>query len=287
MVANIQLKGARLESSSRSTSKAGSEFITLGLTKDDKRYKVFIFDTLLLQTLRPEFYRSGNIVDVTIKPYHSDYTLVSGSIQELAPVGISRESRESNYTKYLSIIKELFGEESTVYKFIVENEEKMKVAPAATSHHHNFVGGLLVHQLEAHQWAKLIIRAVKQIVPVRELDEVNILRACIVHDLGKYYEYDINADSGEITFNKEWREKYSSHSVWGFGFFFQDYPEVARYIGSHHIVKDWDSIITPDSSEQWVVICADNLSARTGLTSVELIQKLAAYNKKSLEDIIK
>lgn len=76
-------------------------------------------------------------------------------------------------------------------KLFFDDEEFMKKyanSPAAKSHHHNYVGGLIQHVLSMINLSKTLA---KEYEP--ELDIELMIAGCILHDIGKIVEYEVKA----------------------------------------------------------------------------------------------
>lgn len=95
-------------------------------------------------------------------------------------------------SKFKSIIEEIQDEHiKQLLKLFFDDDEFMKKyanSPAAKSHHHNYVGGLIQHVLSMINLSKTIA---KEYEP--ELDVDLMIAGCILHDIGKIVEYETKA----------------------------------------------------------------------------------------------
>ncbi len=154
----------------------------------------------------------------------------------------------------------------------LEYQDLIKKSPAAMNHHHNYIGGLLVHCDE-------MINFIIDNRPSSFSDSqfLNCIIAILLHDLGKIFEYKID-ENGIISYNEEFkqllnldkREKLSPHILWGYNLAMQnDMPEVAHIVGSHHYIPEHGAMFTPMTPEAWIIFMADYWSSRFGKVSVE------------------
>lgn len=78
------------------------------------------------------------------------------------------------------LLKSVFDDESFMKKY--------SESPAAKTHHHNYVGGLIEHVLSMIEMSKTIA---KQYEPDLNLDLM--IAGCMLHDVGKIFEYETKA----------------------------------------------------------------------------------------------
>ena len=161
---------------------------------------------------------------------------------------------------------------SAIISKIEENEERLKIAPAAKNNHHNFVGGLLVHTLECVDVAKAVFKSVPQ-----KMDEDLIIAACIMHDFGKIFEYKIDTESGFVEVDDEFIKTWVSHTLYSFSWANQNgFTELARMIAAHHGRKDWGAIIDLDEKNLepnlYIMHHIDDISAKFGAVKAELLK---------------
>lgn len=216
--------------------------------------------------------RAGNIIKIITASFNEKYNnclLNNFEVLETASLGISEEKREEYFSKIIEIVEKFENED--LKKFILEilntNSEKFKIVPAAKQMHHNYIGGLIVHTFECLEIAQTLLPVLK-----KPLERDEILAACILHDIGKIFEYEINTDSGVIEYNEQFRKDWISHSQYGFTLAMSHgYLNIAKMIASHHGRADWGAMI--DLGERdlepfyYIIHHIDDLSAKFGATS--------------------
>lgn len=130
--------------------------------------------------------------------------------------------------------------------------------PAAHSHHHNYIGGLLHHTYEVMKFASNIALSV-------QCNRDIVITASFFHDLMKVKEYTLLGDY--LPFGNK-----IGH-VSGSAFYFLSVSEstnvsselkdeVVHCILAHHGRKEWGSPVEPNSVEAVIVHEADMLSSR-------------------------
>ena len=139
--------------------------------------------------------------------------------------------------------------------------------------HHNYIGGLMVHTLECLRYAETNIE-----LSDYKFNRDNIMAACMLHDIGKIFEYTIDVENGTIDYDENFRKEWLTHSQYGFSICMnQGFKEVAKMIAAHHGRSDWGAIIDLDQKdlepELYFIHIVDNLSAKFGKISVHLLEK--------------
>ncbi len=223
--------------------------------------------------------RTGNIIKIITASYNEKYNnclLNNFEVLETASLGIDENKRTELFNKIIEIVNTFKKEDlkEFILKILNENKEKFIVAPAAKQMHHNYIGGLVVHTLECLEFALTILPKLKKYV---NRDEV--LSACILHDMGKIFEYDINLESGIIEYNEKFRKDWISHSQYGFTLCMSNnYPNIAKMIAAHHGRAEWGAMI--DLGERdlepfyYIIHHIDDLSAKFGATNVNETKNL-------------
>ena len=147
---------------------------------------------------------------------------------------------------------------------LLKHEDKFKVAPAAKSIHHNFLGGLLEHTLS-------LCRTALAIVELYDLNKDLMVAACCLHDFGKTEEltYDMGIGyslSGTLL----------GHIVVGLnmvseeislveGFPQQTKIAILHLIASHHSLLAYGSPKIPLMKEAIAFSMIDNLDAKLAI----------------------
>ena len=129
--------------------------------------------------------------------------------------------------------------------------------PAAHSHHHNYIGGLLQHTIEVMKFAYVISTVV-------ECNKDIILTAAFFHDIEKVKEYTLEGDYlpyasniGHIMGSMMTFNEYAKAN----GVDSKTIEEIDHCILAHHGRKEWGSPVEPQTPEAKIVHEADMLSA--------------------------
>lgn len=129
--------------------------------------------------------------------------------------------------------------------------------PAATKHHHNYIGGLLHHTYE-------VMVSSFALSNVYNCNKDVVLAASFFHDIMKINEYDI---SGKVLpYHNKIGHVVGSADTWKMFALASDVKSdiidsVYHCILSHHRHLDWGSPVQPQTIEACIVHCADNVSA--------------------------
>lgn len=223
-------------------------------------------------------FRTGNIVRLISASFNEKFNNCLVSVLEVvkeAKTGLDEEQRENCYDALMDYINNIEDEKlnSFLVKFFMEHKEKIKFAPAAKVMHHNYVGGLMVHTLECLEFAVANME-----MCVNDFNRDNILAACILHDIGKIFEYKIDVESGLIDYEENFRKEWISHSQYGFTLCMaHGFKQIAKMIAAHHGRSDWGAIIDLEEKdlepELYFLHFIDNLSAKFGKISVSILEK--------------
>ena len=223
-------------------------------------------------------FRAGNIVKIISASFNERYNncLVSTlSLVKEAKMGLEENEREKVYSQILSYFDKIKDEKLNNFltTYFMEHKDKIKVMPAAKMMHHNYVGGLMVHILECLQFAEINMEK-----SVYKFNSDNIYSACILHDIGKIFEYTINLETGLIDYDENFRKEWLTHSQYGFSICMNNgFKEIARMIAAHHGRSDWGAIIDLDQKdlepELYFIHIVDNLSAKFGKINTRLLEE--------------
>lgn len=224
-----------------------------------------------------KIFRTGNIVRIVSASFNEKFNncLVSTlALVKEAKMGLEEAEREKAYAHLVSYFDKIQNEKLNTFlvKFFTEHKEKIKVMPAAKVMHHNYVGGLMVHLLECLEYAEANME-----VADYSFNRDNIYAACILHDIGKIFEYTIDVETGLIDYDEDFRRIWLTHSQYGFTLCMSNgFPEVAKMIAAHHGRSDWGAIIDLNEKdlepELYFIHLVDNMSAKFGKINVHLLE---------------
>ena len=225
-----------------------------------------------------KIFRTGNIVRIVSASFNEKFNncLVSAlSLVKEAKMGLEEPEREKIYSELVSYFDKIKDENLNKFltTYFMENKEKIKVAPAAKLMHHNYIGGLMVHTLECLHYAEINMDN-----SIHKFNRDNILAACILHDIGKIFEYTIDTETGLIDYDETFKKEWLTHSQYGFTICMSNgFKEVAKMIAAHHGRSDWGAIIDLNDKdaepELYFLHLIDNLSAKFGKINVHLLEK--------------
>lgn len=230
-----------------------------------------------LNRIDSKVFRSGNKVRLVSASFNEKFNncLVSAiELIEEAQTGLTEEQTNKYFNGILSYIEKINDEKlkNFIKNFFTTHEKEIKISPAAKLMHHNFVGGLLVHTFECCELAENIAKTSFQ-----RINTDNLYAACILHDIGKIFEYTVDTESGLIDYNEEFKKDWLTHSQYGYSLCMQQgFKEVARMIAAHHGRSDWGAIIDLNEKDLesmvYIVHHIDDLSAKFGRTNVAMLK---------------
>ncbi len=225
-----------------------------------------------------KIFRTGNIVRIVSASFNEKFNncLVSAlALVKEAKMGLDEKETEKVYSEIISYIDKIKDEKlnNFVARYFTEHKDKIKVMPAAKLMHHNYIGGLMVHILECLKYAEINMD-----ISNYKFNRDNIFAACILHDIGKIFEYTIDLETGLIDYDETFRKEWLTHSQYGFSICMNNgFKEIARMIAAHHGRSDWGAIIDLDQKdlepELYFIHIIDNLSAKFGKINVHLLEE--------------
>ena len=226
-----------------------------------------------LNRMDNKLFRCGNLLRIVSGSFNEKFNnclVTSFSLIKEAKMGLTPEERDAAFNKLVSRFAEIKDEKikNFLLDFFKEHEDKIKPAPAAKVMHHNYIGGLMVHTLECLEYLDANYPLFRHYV---NKDEV--MAACILHDIGKIFEYKYDEGNGLIDYNEDFRKTWITHSQFGFTLCMsQGFTSIARMIAAHHGRAEWGAIIDLNEkdleNELYLIHLIDNLSAKFGKTSV-------------------
>ncbi len=259
--------------------KAGTKMGKLQLknTEDDSILNCILWEETL-NRIDSKVFRTGNLLRLVSASFNEKFNNCLVSAVELikeAKTGLTEQEREKVYAELTSYFDKIKDEKlkSFLTMFFMEHKDKIKIMPAAKVMHHNYVGGLMVHTLECLKYAEMNMDLSEY-----KFNRDNILAACILHDIGKIFEYTIDLESGIIDYDENFRKEWISHSQYGFSICMTEgFKEIAKMIAAHHGRSDWGAIIDLDQKdlepELYFIHLIDNLSAKFGKINVAMLEE--------------
>jgi len=229
-----------------------------------------------LNRLDVKLFRIGNLVKIVTASYNERFNNCLITALELikeAKMGLSEEERDSKFDELIKYINSIKDEK--LRKFILDYfekyKDKIKIAPAAKAMHHNYIGGLIVHTLECVNIAEANMNLIYQ-----KIDRDEAVAACILHDIGKIFEYTIDAGNGIIDYDEHFRKEWVTHSQYGYSICMTNgFKKVAKMIAAHHGRADWGAIVDLNTRDLepyvYFIHHVDDLSAKFGKTSVSML----------------
>lgn len=229
-----------------------------------------------LNRMDHKIFRCGNLVKIVSGTFNEKFNNCLVSALELvkeAKLGIDKSEQDKLYNEIISYTNKISDEKLRKFllEYLKENEEKIRVAPAAKTVHHNYLGGLLVHITECLNYADANLKLFSV-----KVDADKVYAACILHDIGKIFEYVIDTETGLVDYDEYFRKEWISHSQYGFSVcMMQGFKDVAKMIAAHHARTDWGAIVDLNQKDLeplvYLMHHIDDLSAKFGRTNVSLI----------------
>ncbi len=254
--------------------KAGSKMGKLQIknTNDGTVLNCILWEETL-NRLDSKLFRSNNQIKIVSGTYNEKYNncLVSDiALVKEAKLGLSDSQREElfgNITNYVNKIEDKKLAEF-VSSLLFEHEEQFKITPAAKLMHHNYIGGLLEHTFECLDIANTVLTKCNN-----KINPDIVYAACILHDFGKIFEYNVDLETGLIEYNEEFKKDWRTHSQWGFSICMNNgFKDIAKMIAAHHGRTDWGALIDLDEKDvepyMYIIHHIDDLSAKFGKISI-------------------
>ena len=257
--------------------KAGTKMGKLQL-KDPKTEELLncILWEEALNRMDEKLFRSGNEVRIVSGSFNEKYNNCLISALELikeAKLGLDENERAEKYQELFNYIDKIKDEKlhDFVKNIYEQNKDKILVSPAAKLMHHNYIGGLMVHTCECLKYADTVMSVVFQ-----RINSDNVYAACLLHDIGKIFEYTVNTESGLIDYDEEFRKEWLTHSQYGFSICMNaGFKKVAKMIAAHHARADWGAIVDLNEKDlepiYYLIHHIDDLSAKFGQINVSML----------------
>lgn len=229
-----------------------------------------------LNRMDSKLFRCGNQLRIVAGSFNEKFNNCLVTALELvkeAKLGVDAEERDSIFEEILDYVNKISDEKlkNFLSGYLKEHAEEIKVAPAAKMMHHNYLGGLLVHTFECLKFADANLDLFKV-----KIDRDKVIAACILHDIGKIFEYKIDTETGLIDYNESFRKEWITHSQYGFSICMtQGFKDVAKMIAAHHARTEWGAIVDLNQKDlepaAYVLHHIDDLSAKFGKINVSML----------------
>ena len=256
--------------------KSGTKMGKLQLKDPDGEFLNCILWEEALNRMDLKLFRTGNELRIVSGSFNEKYNNCLVQALELikeAKTGLDEAEREAEYNALISYINLIKDDalKNFVLDIYTKNKEQILIAPAAKLMHHNYIGGLMVHTHECLQYADKMFEVFFQ-----RVNHDEAYAACLLHDIGKVFEYTIDTESGLIDYDEDFRKEWISHSQYGFSICMNaGFKRIARMIAAHHARAEWGAII--DLNEKDLESCLylvhhiDDLSAKFGKINVAML----------------
>ncbi|MCL1875133.1 MAG: HD domain-containing protein [Synergistaceae bacterium] len=178
---------------------------------------------------------------------------------------ISPDELEKEFTKLRNVCSEpLKG----FLNFVFDTKkywDKFKDWPAAVTHHHAYVGGLLEHSVTTTRVARYIAKVYRSLG--MEIDIDLVTAGALLHDIGKLEAYTLNpapnmVTEGNVIDHVALGYKILSGLSEEYGLESKLSLALAHIVLSHHGSKEFGSPVLPAIPEAFVVSAADDLDFR-------------------------
>ena len=229
-----------------------------------------------LNRMDSKLFRSGNQLRIVSGSFNEKYNNCLVQALELikeAKIGLSEQERINEYNTIINYANKITDEKLRDFILNIYNENKAAIltAPAAKLMHHNYIGGLMVHTRECLDYAEKMFEMFFQ-----RINKDEVLSACLLHDIGKIFEYSVDLESGLIDYDENFRKEWISHSQYGFSICMNaGFKRIARMIAAHHARTDWGAIIDLNEKDLepilYIVHHIDDLSAKFGKINVAML----------------
>jgi len=226
-----------------------------------------------ISRIDPKTFRSGNIIKIKNASFNEKFNnclLNSVELVQEAKLGLDKEEQKVYWGKIFKYVNSFSDEKLKTFitDTLKEHEELFKIVPAAKMMHHNYMGGLLVHTEECLEFAEVLFPKLNG-----KVDKDELYAACILHDIGKTYEYTMDPETGIIDYCEDFRKDWVTHTQYGFSLSMnKGYKTIAKMVAAHHGRAEWGAIVDLNERDlepyYYIVHHVDDLSAKFGKVSV-------------------
>ena len=231
-----------------------------------------------LNRLDVKLFRTGNLVRIVTASFNEKFNnclITSLELIKEAKTGLDETEREETYKILIDIINSISDEKLKLFllSYFTEHADLIKRMPAAKMMHHNYIGGLMVHTVECVKFAEENLK----LFTIR-LSRDTMIGACLLHDIGKIFEYTVDMETGIIDYDETFKKEWVTHSLYGFSLCMNSgFKRIAKMIAAHHGRSEWGAIIDLDEKELepelYFLHFMDNLSAKFGRINVAMIER--------------
>lgn len=258
--------------------KAGTKMGKMQLkdTKNDAVLNCILWEETL-NRLDSKLFRTGNQVRIVTASFNEKYNnclITSLELIKEAKMGLDKVQRDETYAKLIGYFDLIQDQKLKAFlnDFFENNKDLIKIMPAAKVMHHNYIGGLMVHTIECVEFALKNLDMF-----ILRLKKDDMIAACILHDIGKIFEYTIDIETGYIDYDENFRSEWISHSQYGFSLCMMNgFKRIAKMIAAHHGREEWGAMIDLNEKdlepELYFLHFMDNLSAKFGRVNVSMIE---------------
>lgn len=248
--------------------------VQLSDAKTEEKFNCVIWADCL-EKIEKRALKTCNIISVTDFDYNERFNnvVIKGvEIVKEASLGLSEAQREELFNNIIVLVESFKDEKlkTEILSLINGHKELFKLQPAAKSHHHNYLGGLMQHIWECVEFAKALF----PVIPV-DINHELVLAGCVAHDFGKVFEYKMDFETGVIGKDEDWLDVWINHIHYGFSWANErGFHNLAHLIASHHGITDYGALVEPQTREAELLHKVDWLSSRVGRLSVEELEKV-------------
>lgn len=229
-----------------------------------------------LNRMDSKLFRTGNELRIVSGSFNEKYNnclIQSLELIKEAKIGLDKNGQEEEFKALVEYINKIKDDNlrNFVLDIYTKNKDLLLISPAAKLMHHNYIGGLMVHIHECLRYAETMFNMFFQ-----KLNHDEIYAACLLHDIGKIFEYKVDEESGLIDYDEDFKKEWISHSQYGYCICMNaGFKRVARMIAAHHARADWGAIIDLNEKELepilYLVHHIDDLSAKFGKINVFML----------------
>ncbi len=256
-------------------SKAKMGKLQLKDTEDESVLNCILWEETL-NRLDENVFRCGNklrLISASFNEKFNNCLINSVELVELAKIGIDKKEQDNIFNLILEYVNKIKDDsiKSFLNVYFEKYSKEIKIAPAAKKMHHNYVGGLLVHTMECLKIADSVMQATFQ-----KLNSDEVYAACILHDIGKIFEYNIDEETGAIDYNDKFTKEWITHTQYAFSMCMTSgFTRIGRMIAAHHARTEWGAILDLNTNdlESYVYLIhhIDDLSAKYGKISAAML----------------